>query len=158
MSAETHYVDIICLDSCGEASRAHRHSWNQVYTRSENVAGAKTSDDTLSALADALLGDQRPGFSQPLLYRPRWVESGKIDSTWKACILIVFAYRRMLFLVLATLAWRCTISSFHRLLLLAPNGDACARHSRYAYFESTTPLNGGWRREVPRRCSCSCAL
>lgn len=71
----THCVHIICIDSRGEESGAHRRSRNQVYVRSENVAGAKTSDDVLSTLADALVGNQGPSYPQPLLYRPGYEDT-----------------------------------------------------------------------------------
>jgi len=40
-----------------------------VYTRSETVGGAKSSDDTLSTLCDLLLGSLNIGVDDPPVYR-----------------------------------------------------------------------------------------
>lgn len=40
-----------------------------MYTRSETVGGAKSSDDTLSTLCDLLLGSLNIGVDDPPVYR-----------------------------------------------------------------------------------------
>lgn len=79
MSAGTHFVHIICFDSCGEASGSHRHSRNLVYTRSEEVSGSNMSDDTLSTLGDALLGSPGPNYPHSYLVRSGYDVDGKIE-------------------------------------------------------------------------------
>lgn len=69
MSGETHYAHIFCDESCGEASGPTRFSRNVVYSRSEAVGGAKSSDDTLSTLCDMLLGGVKIGAEDPPVYR-----------------------------------------------------------------------------------------
>jgi len=69
LSGETHYVHIMCMESCGVTTGASRFSRNLVYTRSECVGGAKCSDDTLSTVSDALLGGSTIGLPSPSLYR-----------------------------------------------------------------------------------------
>lgn len=69
MSCETNYVHIFCDESCGEATGPTRFSRNVVYTRSETVGGAKSSDDILSTLCDLLLGGARIGTDDPPVYR-----------------------------------------------------------------------------------------
>ncbi|OSX75738.1 hypothetical protein BU14_0223s0011 [Porphyra umbilicalis] len=69
MSGHTHYVHIFCAESCGSANGRTRFSRNNVYTRSEMVGGAKSSDDTLSTLCDLLLGSLNNGVDDPPVYR-----------------------------------------------------------------------------------------
>lgn len=79
MSSITHYVHIICMDSCGKAFGSSTHSRNVVYARSEETAGHKTCDDTLSTVADALLGSCAPNFPQPRLFRSGYDADGIVD-------------------------------------------------------------------------------
>lgn len=79
MSNETHYVHIIFLSACSDDAGPTRFSRNIVYTRSEEANGAKTSNDTLSTLADSLLGAKGPRFHQPPLFRTGYDRDGKID-------------------------------------------------------------------------------
>jgi len=69
MSVHTHYVNIFCAESCGSPNGRTRFSRNNVYTRSETVGGAKSSDDTLSTLCDLLLGSLNIGVDDPPVYR-----------------------------------------------------------------------------------------
>ncbi|OSX75235.1 hypothetical protein BU14_0245s0017 [Porphyra umbilicalis] len=69
MSGHTHYVHIFCAESCGSANGRPRFSRNNVYTRSEMVGGAKSSDDTMSTLCDLLLGSTTIGVDDPPVYR-----------------------------------------------------------------------------------------
>eukprot|EP00171_Calliarthron_tuberculosum_P011398 IDg11398t1 len=55
-----------------------KRSRNIVYVREENIGGAKCSDDTLSTLADALLGRRRPACPQPSLHRSGYDKDGII--------------------------------------------------------------------------------
>lgn len=77
-SGMTHYVHIFCAESLGRSWGSTRLSRNVVYTRSEAVAGAKVSDDTLSTLGDVLLGYKYPICSQPPLYRTGYDKEGQV--------------------------------------------------------------------------------
>lgn len=69
MSSVTHYMHIFCDESCGETTGPTRFSRNAVYTRSETVERAKSSDDTLSTLCDMLLGGLDVGTGDRPVYR-----------------------------------------------------------------------------------------
>lgn len=55
ISGETHYMHIFCDESAGDTSGLSRYLGYLVYSRIERVGGSKSSDDTLSTLADKLL-------------------------------------------------------------------------------------------------------
>ena len=78
LSALTQYVHIICLESCGKRNDSSKKSRNLVFVRDERVAGAKTCDDTLSTMAEALYGRKRPASSQPPRYRTGYGPNGKL--------------------------------------------------------------------------------
>lgn len=78
-SGETHYVHIFCDESCGEAAGASRFSRNVVYSRSEVMGGAKSSDDTLSTLCDLLLGRTHIGGDDPPVFRSGYGPEGAVD-------------------------------------------------------------------------------
>lgn len=77
-SGTTHYVHIFCVESLGRGSGPTRFSRNVVFTRSEAVAGAKVSDDTLSTLGDVLLGYRHPYCTQPPLFRSGYDKDGRL--------------------------------------------------------------------------------
>lgn len=79
MSNVTHYVHILCRHSCGAASVPTRFSRNLVYTRSEEVNGAKTPDDTLNTVADCLLGSTDTLFEQPEMFRTGYNKYEKVE-------------------------------------------------------------------------------
>lgn len=78
MSGVTHYVHIFCVESCGETTGPSRFSRNVVYSRSERVGGAKSSDDTLSTLSDMLLGGECIGVGDPPVYRSGFGPDGAL--------------------------------------------------------------------------------
>jgi hypothetical protein len=78
LSGVTNYVHILVFHSCGRAGDDTKMSQNLVYVREDRVIGANKSDDTLSTLADALLGQRRTTFSQPPIYRSGYNENGKV--------------------------------------------------------------------------------
>lgn len=78
MSGETHYVHIFCVESCGETTGPSRFSRNVVYSRSERVGGAKSSDNTLSTLSDMLLGGECSGVGDPPVYRSGFGPDGAL--------------------------------------------------------------------------------
>lgn len=84
MSGETHYVHIFCAESCGGTTGPSRFSRNLVYSRSERVGGSKSSDDTLSTLADMLLGRVNLGDGVPPLFRTGFGPEGPLRGSEKA--------------------------------------------------------------------------
>eukprot|EP00170_Pyropia_yezoensis_P001602 contig_6943_g1606 len=80
MSGETHYGHIFCAERCGETTGPTRFSRNLVYSRSERVGGSKSSDDTLSTLADMLLGGVHLGGGCPPLFRTGYGPDGPIHG------------------------------------------------------------------------------
>ena len=78
MSGLTHYVHILCMDSCGKPSGPSKFSRNIVYTRNEIVGGSKDADDTLSTLTDALLGYEKTICPQPSVFRSGYDHNGRI--------------------------------------------------------------------------------
>ena len=79
MSSLTHYVHILCVESCGMPSGQSKYSRNLIYTRSERVGGSKVADDTLTTLSHALLGYKTATFQQPHLYRTGYEDNGLIN-------------------------------------------------------------------------------
>lgn len=78
MSNLTLYVLIHCLYSCGHEVGMSRFSINLEYARSEEGSDAKTSNDTLRTLENALLGSKDPTFSQHLMFRTGYDKDDKI--------------------------------------------------------------------------------
>lgn len=56
LTGVTNYVHIICMESCGLPTEPSGHFLNLVYIRDERVGGSISSEDTLSTIAEALLG------------------------------------------------------------------------------------------------------
>lgn len=83
MSGETHYVHILCVESCGETTGASCFSRNIVYTRSERVGGSKSSDDTLSTLADMLGGGSVVDMESPPVLRTGYGSDGALRTMYK---------------------------------------------------------------------------
>lgn len=79
MSNETHFLHILCMHFCGHESGVTRFSRNIIYSRSEEVCGAKTSGDTLSTITDALLGAREPKLTQPPFSRTGYNKDRKIE-------------------------------------------------------------------------------
>eukprot|EP00171_Calliarthron_tuberculosum_P004486 IDg4486t1 len=79
LSGVTNYIHIIVIESCGMSTGPTRFSRNLVYIRDERFAGSKTSDDTLSTIADALLSRSSPSAKQPSKFRSGYNAGGKID-------------------------------------------------------------------------------
>ena len=80
MSGEAHYVHIFCAESCGYPTVPPHFSRNLVYCRSERVGGSKSSVDTLSTLADVLLGGPAIGTEVPPLYRSGYGPEGLLQN------------------------------------------------------------------------------
>lgn len=78
MSGTTFYVHIICAESFGLSTGPTKYDRNRVYTRSEEVCGAKVCDDTLSTFCDVLLGYEKPKCNQPSLYRTGYDKDGEL--------------------------------------------------------------------------------
>jgi len=85
LSGETHYVHIMCMESCGVTTGASRFSRNLVHTRSECVGGARRSDDALSTVSDALLGGATIGSPSPSSYRTGFA----VSESW---VVFTFVY------------------------------------------------------------------
>lgn len=80
MSGETRYVHMFCAERCGQTTGPTRFSRNLVYSQSERVGGSKSSDDTLSTLADMLLGGVQLGGGCPPLFRTGYGPDGPVDG------------------------------------------------------------------------------
>lgn len=78
LSGISHYVHLMCLESCGKPKGRTRFSRNLVYIRDERVGGSKTSEDTLSTIADVFLGRRKPRTAQPKMYRSGYDTNGLI--------------------------------------------------------------------------------
>lgn len=76
MSRETHYVHIFSVESCSETTGPSRSSRNVVYSGSERVGGAKSSDDTWSTLSDMLPGGACIGNGDLPVYRSGYGPDG----------------------------------------------------------------------------------
>lgn len=78
LSGLKHYVHIICCERFCHSTGPIRFSRNLVYTRSEQVGGAKVSDDKLPTVSNALTGYKTPAFPQPILFRIGYDINGKV--------------------------------------------------------------------------------
>lgn len=67
-SAITYYLQILCFELFGNPKGSTEKSRIVVYIRDERIAGAKTSNDTLSTLFNALLGRRQPSVAQPSMF------------------------------------------------------------------------------------------
>lgn len=77
-SGLTHYIHIIFFEIFGRSTGTIRFSRNVVYTRNEEIGGAKVGDDNFSAVSNELLDYSHPLCNQLRMYRSGYDQHGPI--------------------------------------------------------------------------------